>query len=187
MYALLLSSAAWALPAPPPPLSLSPAEQAQLSAGEVVVRWSGPGRQSIAVVDIDATVEQVMDAAMDLKARKAEVGGIKSCSLYRDEPGIMGADWVMGFAGLTVDFSILYEYDRSGGYTVYQLDPTRENGLKRSDGSYQVYAVGNQSRLVYRTLSESGRSAPEWIRKRLAFRSSREMLKGIEARAEASK
>lgn len=186
MYALLLASAAWALPAPPPPLSVSSSEAAQLAAGEVVVRWSGPGKQSVAVVDIDAPVVQVMDAAMDLRARKAEVGGIKSCSLYRDEPGVMAADWVMGFATLTVEFSILYEYDREAGYTVYHLDPARENGLERSDGSYQVYRVGDRSRLVYRTLSESGRSAPEWVRKRLAFRSSREMLKGIEARAEAT-
>lgn len=187
LAAVSLAPVAQALPAAPAPVTVTAQEQAELAEGEVVVRWAGAGKQSVAIVDIDAPVPTVMKAVMDLPARKADIGGIKSVDVYLDEPGRSGASWVMGIASFTVSFSILYEFDLNAGYAVYSLDPAKTNDIERSDGSYQAYAVDGHTRLVYRTLSETGGNTPEWIRKRLAFKSSREMLKGMEARAEASR
>jgi hypothetical protein len=156
-----------------------------LAAGEVVVRFAGNGKETVGFVDIAAPPERVMAAVMDLPARVREIGGLKSVHIYEEVPGrLVAARWEMGLAMFTATFHIRYELDVARGYCVYTLDPAKPNDVKNSRGSYQVYAQGSGSRLVYRSVSQLD-GAPEWAARKVATGSAKEMLLGMKRRAEA--
>ena len=182
--AWLFVAAAHALPPPPAPIRLTPEEEEALAEGGIVVRWMGPDRPTVAVVDVAAPPRRVMDAVMDLPPRVDEISGLRAVEIYREEPGRVAARWEMGVAVYQAHFHIDYAFDLDLGWSVYALDEGRDNDILASEGSYQVYAAGSGSRLVYRTTSRSKKDAPDWIRKKLALSSSREMLGGMRTRAE---
>ena len=186
----LLFAALWgaglalALPPVPPPLVVSQDEQARLAAGEIVVRYRGAGEEMIAVMDMAAAPAVVMGAVMDLEPRQRELSGIRSMQIYEQSVGHLGARWEVGIAMFTAVFHIRYDYDAAAGWCVYALDGRKDNTIKSSTGSYQVYGAGDGSRMVYRSVSVGSESTPEWLSKKLALGSARDMLSGIRARAE---
>ena len=185
LAATLGASLASALPPAPAPISVTPAEQAQLAGREIVVRYQGPGKETTAIMDMGAAPGAMMDAVMDLQPRERELSGIKSLEIYEQSPGHMGARWEVGIAMFGAVFHIQYDYDAAAGWCVYALDETRDNTIVSSQGSYQVYALGDGSRMVYRSVSVGSESTPEWLSKKLATGSARDMLTGIRARAES--
>lgn len=184
LLGLALAGPASALPAPPPPITTSAAEDAALTARQVVVRYGGAGKETVAILDIAAPPRSVMAAVMDLPPRIREISGMQSVDVYERAPGRVGARWIGGVGFLTITFHILYEFDLDAGWCVYRLDTTKENTITSSTGSYQVYAHGGGSRMVYRTVSEGGGATPESLRKRLAEQSARQMMEGIRKRSE---
>ena len=122
---------------------------------------------------------------MNLPPRQGEVGGLRSLDLYLDEPGRQGARWEGGIAVIDATFNILYDYDLDLGWCVYSLDTTKDNDISHAEGSYQVYAREGGSRLVYRSVAATGGLTPNWVRRKLAFSSARDMLQGMRTRAEA--
>ena len=185
LAATLCASLAAALPPPPAPLAVTAAEQGALAAREVVVRYQGPGKETVAIIDIRAAPEPVMAAVMDLEPRQRELSGIKTLEIYEQSPGHMGARWEVGIAMFGAVFHIQYDYVAAAGWCLYALDRSRENTIASSAGSYQVYAQGEGSRMVYRSVSVGSESTPEWLSKKLATGSAKDMLAGIRARAEA--
>ena len=181
---LLLGGPALALPTPPAPIATSAAEDGALAARQVVVRYGGPGKETVAILDIAAPPKAVMGAVMDLPPRIREISGMQSVDVYEKAPGRVGARWVGGLGFLTITFHILYEFDLDAGWCVYRLDTRKENTIASSTGSYQVYAHRGGSRMVYRTLSEGGGATPDALRKRLAEQSARQMMEGIRGRSE---
>jgi hypothetical protein len=177
------SLAAHALAPVPAPVSVTAEEQALLDKGEIVVRYAGASKPTLAVVDVAAAPDKVMAAVLDLPARIHDIGGLKSVEIYDSSPTGIGARWEMGLALFTATFHIRYELDRAKGWCTYTLDPAKDNDISSSEGSYQVYAQGTGSRLVYRSAS-SIKGAPDWVKKKLAYSSAREMLGGMKARAE---
>ncbi len=167
----------------PPPVSVTAEEAAQLAQGDIVVRYRGGGKPTLAVVDVAAPPAKVMDAVLDLRARGGDIGALKSVEVYEETPARLGARWELGMSVFTATFHIRYEVDRAAGWCTYTLDDTRENDVSSSEGSYQVYALGAGSRLVYRSVS-SMEGAPDWLKKKVAHSSAREMLGGMKARAE---
>ena len=177
------ASVAEALPAPPAPIVLTASEEAVVKGGGVMVRYGGDARQTVAVVDIAAPPDAVMKAVMDLPARVRDIGSLSSVDVYQGGTEQVKAKWTMSIAMVNVHFHIAYECAMARGWCVYTLDDTKENDIDSSNGSYQAYAHGGGSRLVYRTDSLAA-GAPEWVRKRLADSSAKEMLGGMKARAE---
>ena len=173
------------LPPPPPALVPTADEAAQLAAREVIVRYPGPGKPTTAAIDIAAPTAAVMRAVLDLPPRKDEIGGVKSLEVYEQSPGHMSARWEVGLAFISAVFHIDYSFDIEQGWCVYGLDTTRENTIVSTEGSYQVYATAGGSRMIYRSLSVGSAGTPDWVRKKLAFSSARELLSGIRSRAEA--
>ncbi len=167
----------------PPELVIKPDEQVVLDQGKVVVRVPGGHRPTMAIVDVKATPDAAMAAVLDLRVRVNEIGGLKSVEVYEESEGALGAKWTMGVAVFSAVFHIRYEYDKSAGWCTYDLDPRYPNELNKSRGSYHVYAVPTGSRIVYRSSSAID-GAPDWIKKRLAQSSAREMLTGMKTRAE---
>ena len=69
------------------------------------------------------------------------------------------------------------------GWCVYDLDRSQDNDLESSEGSYQVYAYGTGSRLVYRSQSQST-ILPDFLMKKFAEEGAVDLLTGIRGRAE---
>jgi hypothetical protein len=179
------ASTAAALPPPPPPISVTAAEQALLDDREVVVRYQGPRKETVAIMDMRAAPGVVMGEVMNLEPRQRELSGIKSLQIYEQSAGHLGARWEVGIAMFGAVFHIQYDYDAAAGWCVYALDESKDNTIESSKGSYQVYAQGDGSRMVYRSVSVGSESTPEWLSKKLATGSAKDMLSGIRARAEA--
>jgi len=179
------ASLAAALPPAPAPIPVTAEEQADLTGRAVVVRYQGPGKETTAIMDMRAAPGDVMDAVMDLEPRQRELSGIKSFEIYEQSPGHVGARWEVGIAMFSAVFHIQYDYEAASGWCVYALDESRDNTIVSSRGSYQVYAQGDGSRMVYRSVSVGSDSTPEWLSKKLATGSAKDMLEGIRARAEA--
>ena len=181
-----IATPAEALPPAPAPLVVQAEEVEALAKGEVVVRYGGPNGETVAFTDVKASPPAVMRAVMNLPPRKGEVGGLKSLDIYRNEPSVIGARWEAGLGPYTLAFHVLYEFDIAKGWCVYALDPSRENDLQSTAGSYQAYAIDGGSRLVYRAKADPTSPLPDWAKKRVAFSSAVEMVGGMKRRAEAN-
>ena len=183
LFVLLGLAVALAAPPPPAPVSLTDAEEAILRKGGVLVRYGGDARQTLAVVDVTAPPDQVMQAVMDLPARVDDIGSLSAVELYGRNGDHICAKWTMSVAMIPVVFHIRYECDMALGWCVYSLDPTKDNSIESSNGSYHTCRHHNGPRLVYRTDSIAA-GAPEWVRKKLAGSAAKEMLGGMKTRAE---
>lgn len=185
IVALLLASAlSWA--GPPAPPTISAAEQAILETGEVVVRrGQGEGAPTVVVVDVKADPDTSFAAVMDVEARVSDISALKQAEIYLDEPGRLGVRWVMGIAGVSVEFSTLYVVDRAGRWCTYELDPSRPSTLKSTGGSYQVISRPGGSRIVY-TAAVSAEGDEGWVRRQMQEKGTRALLGGMKARAEAA-
>lgn len=179
----LLVSVSMGAPAPPAPVTLSDAEEAVVARGEVMVRYGGDARQTLAVVDVAATPDATIQAVMDLPARVEDIGSLSAVELYGRQGDDISARWTMSIAMVSVVFHIAYDCELARHWCVYSLDPAKKNDIESSNGSYQAYAHGSGTRLVYRTDSIAS-GAPEWVRKRLADSAAKEMLGGMKTRAE---
>lgn len=181
--ALVLFSAAHAVPPAPAPITTTEAERALLAAGDIVFRFD-PSGINIGIVDIDAAPSTVIAQVMNLPPRVEEIGPLLSLQPY-DVSGAeqYGARWELGSSIYAASFHILYDCDLSAGWCVYDLDPSRENDLESSVGSYQVYAHGDGSRLVYRSKTQST-ILPSFLMKKFAGDGAVELLAGIRSRAE---
>jgi len=177
------SSTAAALPPPPSPISLSASEESVVSSGQVMVRYGGDARQTVAVVDVKAPPTAVMKAVMDLPARIHDIDSLTAVDIYANSGGKVKAKWTMSIAMVNVDFHIAYDCAMEAGWCVYTLDDSKNNDLESSNGSYQAYPHADGTRLVYRTDSLAA-GAPEWVRRKLADSAAKEMLGGMKARAE---
>lgn len=171
---------------PPAPIELSAAEVKQAAGREVVIRVeaSDQGGAVTGVVDVKAKSDKVIDAIIDCKARMAEIGAISAVDYYDQTPAAFGVKWTLKVLLSTVVFHVKYTVDRPRGWVRYLLDSTKTNDIVATEGAYQVYAHGEGSRIVFRTMSDSGRSLPEWIKRWLAVDSLTDQLAGIRGRAE---
>lgn len=181
------SSPLWAMSPPPAAPVMTPAEEVQLAAGEVVVRYQGlPGGGTLAVVDVSASPQATFAAVVDLEARVADIGALKSVEVYERSPRTLAATWELGIAVYSITFSVRYEVDHAAGWCVYDLDGSKENGVSFARGSYQVLPREGGSRILYRAEADAEQKGPDWVRKKLAYGSSTELLLGMKRRAEAA-
>jgi hypothetical protein len=185
LYALLVaSSLAWA--APPAAPTLSAEELAVLASGEVLVRrGQGEGAPTMVVVDVAADPDTAFQAVMDVQARVGDISALKEAEVYLEEPGRLGVRWVMGIAGVNVEFSTLYVVDRAGRWCTYELDPSKPSSLKSSGGSYQVISRPGGSRIVY-FAAVSAEGEEGWVRRQMQEKGTRSLLGGMKVRAEAA-
>ncbi len=180
----LLTALADAGPGPAPaPLTLDADERAALAAGDVVVRFPDSG-ETVGVIDVAASPDQVVDAVLDLGARVDEVGLLRSLEVYRDEGDVRGGRYVGGLFGIEAAIHVLYECDRAQGWCVFSLDEAYESSVDSAEGSYQAYAVGDGTRLVFRTTAGQGLPVPDFLRHKVQAGSVGEQLRGIARRAE---
>jgi hypothetical protein len=189
---MLVGLMAWvtvALAGAPAPIALTNGESSQLAAGKVVVRPpSSSEMAALGVVDVAAPPEAVWAAVFDFPARVQETGALKRADVYAtaDDPGGLGVEFALTVFGTDIVFSTRYRCELAQGWCPYSLDAARPQDLVAVDGSYQTYASGDGTRLVYRSQTDSGRYVPGFVRRWLAVESLSKQLEGIKARAEAA-
>lgn len=179
---MLLAILGLALAGPTPLPSMTAEEEATLAAGGIVTHSANPD-DIVAYIDVAASTDDTLDAILDLPARAGDIDGLESVTLYLDEPTRKGAHYEMSILGMSAELYVIYTIQRSEGFTAYDLDPTKESSLSSSKGSYQVYEVGDKTRIRY-VVDTTGGNAPTWIKKALLGGSMPEQLEGMRARAE---
>lgn len=174
-----------ALAAKPLDVHLTEAEQAQLAAGEVVVRSPTDSGLIVGAVDIPATREQIMKSVMDFDARVESVGAISAIDEYapRTDPKGLGARFTLSVLGTEVVYHIRYDLADEG--VNFVLDKERENDIVDTHGGYWTYPAGDRVRLVYWSATDTGRSIPGFIRNSLSVRSFRNQLEAMKQQAPA--
>ena len=179
----LFVAAAWAAV---PTVELSADDLTRLAAREVVVRQEpgDAGTYTVGVVDVNADPAKVFAAVLDFEARIGEVGGLRSVVRYLNEPDRVGARWELVVVGKVISFTTLYDIDRTGLVATYHMDKTQPNDIANVEGFYAVQPSGTGSRLIYRSITDSGVYVPGWIRNMLANSSLVEVLEGMRTRSE---
>jgi hypothetical protein len=169
-----------------PVVELSTDDLTKLAAREVVIRQdpTDNGTYTIGVIDVNAPPSRVFDAVIDFEARIGEVGGLRAVSRYLDEPDRVGARWDLTVVGKAVSFTTLYDLDRTGLVATYQMDKSQPNDIENLEGAYAVLSNGTGSRLIYRSLTDSGVYVPGFVRNYLTNNSLVEVLGGMRTRAE---
>lgn len=167
---------ALALGASPLEVNLTEAEKAQLSAGDVVVRYPTDSGLVVGAIDISASREQVMKTVMDFDARVKSVGAIDAIETYAPatDPKGLGAKFTLSIVGTEIIYYIRYDIDDEG--CNFKLDKEKENGIVDTNGGYWTYPAGDKIRLVYWSTTDTGRSVPGFIRNGLTVRSFRNQL-----------
>jgi len=175
------------LAAAPPSYTLTEAEEAKVTKGQVVVRHlpADTGGGVVAFVDIQAPPPVVLNAVMDLQARVEETSAITDLDIYLQQsaPERIGARWTLSVLGTTVVFHLIYDCARDQGFCTYALDPSKQNDLVSSDGHYVALPIAGGTRLIYASNTDSGRSMPGFIRRWIAGSSLNSQVEGIRARA----
>ena len=178
----VITAAVWSQS--PMALELTEAENTALQANEMVIRESAVG-SVIGIVHIKAPPRVVLEEVVNLQARVEEVSLIDDIELYIDENDQKGVRWEVSMVGIDVQFHVLYQIDWENGWCSFDLDPTKENSISASSGSYKTEPIANGTRLYYRSHASSSNAAPSWVRKTLTQHSMKQQINGIKARAEA--
>jgi len=178
----IITAAVWSKP--PEALNLSEAEKSALQANEMIIRDASAGT-AIGVIHINADPRVVLEEVVNLQARVEEVSLIDGLELYIDENDKKGARWELSMAGIDVQFHVVYQINWDNGWCTFDLDPTKDNSITDSSGSYKTEPIPDGTRLYYRSYAASANPAPNWVRKALSQHSMKQQLKGIKARAEA--
>lgn len=188
--ALLLVSSVARAGAPQP----TAAEASALAAGDVVIREM-PAEDSgvirvIGFGDLRAPMDAVWSALLDWEGRVAGNPSLRSVAAYRDATA---TDAYIRFEvarfGFTVVYHNHYRVDRAAGTMVHALDPTMDNDLERSRGTYWVTPSPNNpawTRLTYDVETAFGLALPGFVRSWLAGAGVRSFLEDMARRSESS-
>ena len=174
-----------ALAALPPPLELTPSDEAALAKGEAVIRDNGDG-MAIGIVDANATPEALWSQVLNVEPRVEEVGPSTLCTINSRTQNAMNVTWGAGMMGMSVTFHLNYVIDHQNKVLSFDLDKSKENGIGHSRGSYQVLSRPGGSRLIYRSEDDPNSKIPKWIRAMLTGRPLKDQMHGIRKRAEAN-
>ncbi|MCP4918822.1 MAG: hypothetical protein GY913_18105 [Proteobacteria bacterium] len=179
---MLIALIGLALAGPSPLPTFSAEEEATLSSGGIVTH-SKNADDIVAYIEVAASTEDTFAAILDLPARAGDIDGLEAVTLYVDEPAKKAAHYEMTILGMSGELYVIYTIDAAEGFTAYDLDPTKASTLSSSKGSYQVYGVGDKTRIRY-VVDTTGGSAPTWLKKALLGGSMPEQLEGMRTRAE---
>lgn len=181
----LAAAGEWsAAPIPPTaPAPLTPAEEAVLAVGQVVVRKED-GHFLRAIGRVDADPDRVLAAVCDLSNRQG--GPVKQVVITDQRDHDRKAQFKAGALGLEVKFHVVLQCAADTAYCELTLDPTQENGLNGLFYTYQVLPDGKGSRLDYRVDISHGPPLPQFVKGALFSSRVRDEILRIAERATAS-
>ena len=169
----------------PSEIELNSEQRQKALSGEVVVQQvEDTDVHLMASVYVQASPDVVMKAVMDLPPRLNEVENLESLEPY-DVGRHIAARWTINVVVTSVQFFVIYECDWEAFYCNYALDPSKENQVPASKGSYRVRAEGQGSWLEYHSYTTPAGWIPAPLRRTKSEASARQMLGGMKKRAES--
>ena len=127
----------------PAALSLSAEEQAQLAAGEVVVRSqrSEVGGRGEAVQLVAAPPEAIWAAILDYPRYPERVGSVESAVVYERQGDVFFVDMKSSVVGVETVIYSRNELHRDEGWMAWGLDRRRTSDVKDIAGYWRVEVV----------------------------------------------
>lgn len=138
----------------PSSVSLTADDLTTLATGASVQKQvqMGNGGRAVAVMDINASVDRVWSRILAFDQYPNWVDNVTSCSVYKNDSTGIFAEFVLGFAGASVQYYIKHTLNRSAGWMTWTLDYSRNSDLNDSVGYWRVTPISTEppkTRLEY--------------------------------------
>jgi hypothetical protein len=147
----------------------------------------------LGVALVPAEAVDVWALLLDSEFMKTSSSAIEDAVFYDDrvEDGIrrMGIAWTLKVAFQEVKYFTLREYHVADGHMTWTLDPTKENDLASTVGSYTTLPgpKSGTTYLVYRSFFDAGRSMPTWVEESITEKGIKKYLKNLLAKTAPAK
>jgi ribosome-associated toxin RatA of RatAB toxin-antitoxin module len=158
---------------PPVSTPLTEEQRAKLAAGEAVrttVRGDGAGR-GLAIIDVAAPPELVWACITDISRYPAMVDNVREAEVYAREGEHIKARFVLGGAGVAIEYYVDHVFRPDDGYMTWTLDYSRKSDLDDSVGFWRVTPHPERpdhSRITYSIEVSVGWWLPRMLERRLA-------------------
>jgi hypothetical protein len=170
-------------------------EEARLRDGKLVLRTerdeSKDGAGLITgVIEIDAEKAEIWTILLDFESIPETSSAMKDADRYNDDKGsphrIIDVKYLVKVAWIEIIYHVHHDYFADEGYLVWSLDPTKENGIAATFGSFSLWpgSAPGKTRFLYRTLVDTGRKVPDWVEEDLSEGSLKSYIKEVKKRAE---
>jgi hypothetical protein len=138
----------------PPPVPLSPEEQATLAGGQMVLKQvrTGNGGHGVVFMDIHASPDTLWSRIVNYGMYPTWVDNVATCEVYRRDGANIYTRFVLDPMGMNVEYFIKHTYNPAAGYLTWTLDYSRLSDLDDSVGYWRVTPLRTDpplSRLEY--------------------------------------
>jgi len=174
---------------------ISAKEEARLAAGKLVLRTkrdsSADGAGVITgIIEIEAQPADIWKILLDFESIPQTSKAMKEASRYSDKKQtnhrIIDMRYMLKVAWVEVVYHVHHDYFPTKNYLVWALDPTKENGIEATAGSFSTWpgSKPGTTRFLYRTMVDTGRNIPEWVEEDLSESSLKSYIKYVKQEAE---
>jgi hypothetical protein len=113
------------------------------------------------------------------------VGAIESITIYAEgsDPKGLGARFQLSVIGTEVVYHLRYQVDKDSGWTTFALDPDKPQDITSASGSYLLEPIAGGHRVHYRSITDTGRWVPGFVRNSVATRSFSNQLEAMRDQA----
>ncbi|MEE2830406.1 MAG: hypothetical protein VX498_14555 [Myxococcota bacterium] len=176
--------------------SLSAKEKERLDEGKLVLRTvrdaSNDGAAVVTgIIEIDAAPSAIWSILLDFESIPETSKAMRGATRYFDDKGsskrIINMRYMLKVAWVEIVYHVHHDYFPSRDYLVWNLDPSKENGIDATEGSFSTWpgSSAGKTRFLYRTMVDTGRSIPDWVEEDLSESSLKSYIKYVKKQAEA--
>ena len=175
--------------------SLSEKDQERLADGKLVLKTERDETKDGAglitgIIDIEATPTEIWTILLDFEAIPETSSAMKDAVRYNDDKGsphrVIDVKYLVKVAWVEIVYHVHHDYFADQGYLVWTLDPSKENGIAATVGSFSLWpgSARGRTRFLYETLVDTGRNVPDWVEEDLSEGSLKSYIKAVKKRAE---
>jgi hypothetical protein len=176
--------------------TLTAKETQRLGKGKLVLRTErgksdGSGLIT-GVIEINAPMDEVWKLLVEFELVPLASKAVKEVVRYSDLAGAgeaqeVGIRYLVKVAWVNITYHIHHDIYSAQRYLQWTLDPGKENGIVKTDGSYSLWpgSSPDKVRFLYITEVDTGRNIPDWIEEELTESSLKRFLVFVKKRAES--
>ncbi len=173
----------------PPPLTLTPEEQAALDAGKPVFKQVDMGNRGrgVAVFLVQAPPEVIWSVIEDFPHYPQWVDRVERCTVYKREGDDIYVEFALDVPLVDVVYYIHHHYPTELGWGTWTLDYSRESDLDDSVGYWRVTPLPDRpgfSRVEYSVDVQVSGWVPDIIRDYLAEKGLEDATQWLKREAE---
>jgi coenzyme Q-binding protein COQ10 len=120
---------------------LTTEETAQIKSGKPILKQvkQGSGGRGIAIMDLNASQEEVWDVITNYKKYPSYIPELKSTENYKVSSSNIYTTFVLKSMMMTVEYYVKHNLYKDGGYITWTLDYSKESDLDDSTGCWFLY------------------------------------------------